>query len=78
MLENKPIPRPTAEVSTTIKISLFIWMAAIFIIYLLIFSPPSLLNTAQHFGLLDLLNNLRGSILLFFQNSDYSSKIEFR
>lgn len=78
MLENKEFPSITAEVSTTVKIALFIWMTAIFIIYLLIFSPPFLLDAAKHFGLLDLLNNLRSPILLFFQNSDYSAKLEYR
>jgi hypothetical protein len=79
MLENKEQSSTTMEAPTSaVKIALFIWMVAIFIFHLLMFSPPFVLNLAAHFGFLESLNRVHDDILPFFQTSDFSADVDFR
>jgi hypothetical protein len=61
-----------------VKIALCLWMTAVFFVYLLMYGPPVFWEFLKNLGLYDLLRHLRDLILPFFQNSDYSNKIEFR
>lgn len=66
------------HVSIAAKIALFIWMTAIFLFHLLMFSPPFVLSLAGHFGFLESLNHIHDQVLPFFQTSDFSTDIDFR
>lgn len=67
-----------ARVSITAKIALFLWMTAIFLFHLLMYSPPFVLNLASRFGFLESLNHMHDQVLPFFQTSDFSADIDFR
>jgi hypothetical protein len=75
MMENHS---PIARVSITAKIALFIWMTAIFLFHLLMFSPPFVLSLASHFGFRESLDHIHDQVMPFFQTSDFSTDIDFR
>jgi len=62
--------------SVAVNIALSIWMLAVFLFYLLLFTPSIVLSIAERFGLREPLTDLQALIQPFFQTSDFSIYIK--
>ncbi len=62
--------------SMAVHIALSLWIVAVFLFHLLLFTPPIVLSIAEQFNLREPLTNLRAVIQPFFQTSDFSTYIK--